>query len=644
MEKEFLDLIDSYRNDNNLNDSIRIYILSHLYIETDIILYIDYFSKTANEIDDKVGYALSKAMYFWVYHSNDMELAHKYNEEALKLYHQIDNYENKNGYLSVLNNEIIYNNYLGILHKSYELLNEGMRIAEQINNINYYFNFSANCFYLLLDTGLFDKAYEILNKLESNDVTLIPSNIAIMKTLKIKAFYSLNKYEECVKEAIDLYKYNENEHILDMYLINSFLIESYIKYDVSKAKIYVEELLKEISSNECIKDNIDINEAYLALARYYKTIGDSEESFKWYKEVYFRYKNLLGWKLNALNESINSFKDCDSDLYLKALITKDKYLEEINKTLVLISNQEKIMYDNFADFRYKYLYEKIEKLTNFVKEINNLDTPEKLENHIKSSLFDILNAEFIEVFIDKKDFKYHGLNLSSVDGYYIYEDEELPLDLKKECFSLTCIKVHDTKLDSYLYIIIGLPRMDNIEKKEVSYLISLIKEVLTPVLLQIERYNKAIDNYSHDQLTLLYNRYGLEHMIQDNLNKCSSLYLLMIDIDDFKKINDAYGHDIGDYVLIKVSETLATNLGKNNVARIGGEEFIGLVDSNISSINKFLDKLMDDINKIKVENKKVTISLGVSLFISLDDFKNAKNEADKKLYQAKQSGKNKYVI
>jgi len=644
MEKEFLDLIDSYRNDHNLNDSIRIYILNHLYTKADIVLYIDYFANVAKEIDDKVGYALSQAMYFWIYLGKDIEKAHEYNELALKLYKEIGDYENKNGYLTTLNNEIIYNNYLGILHKTYELLNEGMRIAEQNKKINYYFNFSVNCFYLLLDACLFDKAYEILNKLESNDVTLIPSNIAIMKTLKIKTFYCLEKYDECIKEAIDLKEYNDKEAILDKYIINSYLIESYTKYDISKTKIYVEELLKELSFNEDIKDNIDINEAYLALARYYKTIGNNEESFKWYKEVYSRYKNLLGWKLNALNESINSFKDKDSDLYLKALISKEDYLEEVNKTLISVSNQDKKMYDAFADFRYKFLYQKMEKLTNFIKEINDLDTPEKVEKHIKSSLIDILNAKFVNIFIDKKDFEYCGLNFSSIDGYYVYESEELPNSLRNECNSLTCIKVHDNKLDSYLYIIIGLPTMDNVEKKEITYLISLIKEVLTPVLLQIERYNKAIDNYSHDQLTLLYNRYGLEHMIKDNLSKFPSLYLLMIDIDDFKKINDAYGHDMGDFVLKKVSETLASNLGKDNVARIGGEEFIGLVDSNVSSIKDFLDKLMSDIHKIKIDNKDVTISLGVSLITSIDNFKEAKNEADKKLYKAKQNGKNKYVI
>lgn len=643
MKTEFLDLIKDYQSNNNLNDSIRIYILNHLFSEKDILSYMDLFAKTSKECEDKVGYALSQAMYFWYYHGNDIERAHDYNKISLDLYHQIDDYQNKVGYLTVLNNEIIYNNYAGSLHKSYSLISEGMTISELNKNINYYFAFSVNCYYLLLDICLFDKAYEILNKIEANNVTLIPSNTAIMKSLKTKVYYNLKKYDECLKEALDLQKYNQQEHILDDYIIYAHLLEAYIKTDIVQAEKFVELLLKEIISNDGVKDNIDINEAYLALARYYKAKGDNLNSFKWYKEVYLKYENLLGCKLNALNEVIDSFKDNDSDLYFKAVLSKEKHLEEINRTLIVVSKQDKKIYDAFADFRYKFLYQKMEELTNFIKEINNLNTYDKIDELINSSLKEILNANFVETFIGKKDYKYHGLDLSNIDKENVYE-EELSPELKRQCNSLTCIVIHDTNLDSYLYIVIGLKVMDNIEKKENTYMISLIKQVLTPVLLQIERYNKALDNYSHDQLTMLYNRYGLDYIIQENFKKSSSLYLLMMDIDDFKKINDVYGHDVGDSILKAVSEALSITLGSENIARIGGEEFIGLVSSNVPSLNDILDELMNNIRKIKINDQIVTISLGSSLMTSIDDFKRAKIEADKKLYIAKQNGKNRYVI
>lgn len=647
MNREYFDLIDNYKKDITLNNSIRIYILNHLYVENDIISYIELFEKTANEIHDDVGIALANAMYFWVYHSNNIELAHDYNKKALDLYRKINDYQNKTGYLSALNNEIIYNNYCGIFHKSYELVNEGMTIAELNKSINYYFAFSVNCFYLLVDICLFDKAYEILNKLESNDVTFTPSNVAIMKTLLVKVNYNLGNYDECVKIAFELKEYNDEHGILEEYVIHSYILEGLIKLNDPRASSYVDLILNDINENTTITDKIDINEAYLALARYYKAKGDKENAFKWYKEVYLRYKNLLGCKLNALNEALDVFKDQDNDLYVKALVDKEKHLEEINRTLIVVSNQDKKIYDAFADFRYKFLYQKMKKLTSFIKELNNINDVnyiDKVNELIVLSLKDILKAKFVEVHIEDNDFVYKGLDFSSIEGFKIYENDDLPLELKKVCTYLTCIKIHDVNETAYLYIVVGLPIMGTLEKKENDYMISLIKEVLTPVLLQIERYKQALNNYSHDQLTTLYNRYGLSYILQENFKKSSSLYLLMIDIDNFKKINDAYGHDEGDKVLKAVADTLSFCLGKGNVSRIGGEEFIGLVDASNSSITFILDSLMNKIRNIKVHDQNVTISIGASIMTSIDEFDEAKIDADKKLYIAKQNGKNHYVL
>ncbi len=160
MEETFLDLIDEYKSNFEINDKIRLYILNNIYTTDNIIDYIDLFSKTAFEINDEVGYAFSKAMYFWVYHGSDIDLAHKYNLEAKELFKKIDNYQYKPGYLSVLNNELIYNNYRGNFLNSYNTMSEGMKIAEETQNINYYLVFTVNGIYLLLDLGLFDKACE----------------------------------------------------------------------------------------------------------------------------------------------------------------------------------------------------------------------------------------------------------------------------------------------------------------------------------------------------------------------------------------------------------------------------------------------------------------------------------------------------
>ena len=186
--------------------------------------------------------------------------------------------------------------------------------------------------------------------------------------------------------------------------------------------------------------------------------------------------------------------------------------------------------------------------------------------------------------------------------------------------------------------------MGNLEKKEIIYLLSIIKEVLSPVLLQLERYNEAVAKYLHDQLTNVYNRYGLDFIIKEQLNKNNMLYLLMIDIDNFKHINDTYGHDMGDEILVKVAQCLRECLGEQNVARIGGEEFIGLLPINEEKIKDKLDMLLNKVRVIKLNDEAVSISIGVANLDSIDKLDLAKKEADKKLYLAKNTGKDKYIL
>lgn len=308
MNEEFLNIIEQYKTNKDLIDKIRIYILNHLYTNDDITQYITLFGDTAKLIGDDVGYALSRGMLFWVYHGSDIELAHKYNRESLALYHKINDYSNKIGYLSILNNEFIYNNYTGTLHESYKIMCEAMQIAEENKNINYYFVYSINGIYLLLDLGLYDKALEIINKLEANNLYLSDSDKAIMKTLHIKINWYMRNKDICLKVVKELKEYNEAKHVLDDYIINAYMIEVLlINNNEEEAAQYVNDLICQIKDKSTLSDGIDLGEAYLALGRYYLAINNTKEAFKYYKLIYPNYNNLLGTKLNALNEALGVF-------------------------------------------------------------------------------------------------------------------------------------------------------------------------------------------------------------------------------------------------------------------------------------------------------------------------------------------------
>ena len=151
-----------------------------------------------------------------------------------------------------------------------------------------------------------------------------------------------------------------------------------------------------------------------------------------------------------------------------------------------------------------------------------------------------------------------------------------------------------------------------------------------------------------DYLTKLYSRSYLDDMMTEHMNNGERGVFVLFDIDDFKLINDTYGHQAGDKILIRVSEIIKRNT--DNIAatasRWGGEEFaIYFPEATIESASHLIEKIRKEIFEQTVPS--VTFSCGVSGW----DGKYAKSSieklfthADEALYQAKTSGKNRTIF
>ncbi|KAB7887540.1 GGDEF domain-containing protein [Poseidonibacter ostreae] len=163
---------------------------------------------------------------------------------------------------------------------------------------------------------------------------------------------------------------------------------------------------------------------------------------------------------------------------------------------------------------------------------------------------------------------------------------------------------------------------------------------------------KLLELSEIDPLTNLYNRRFFcekcnQVFIQSkrNFNKAS---LIFLDLDDFKEINDKYGHAKGDYVLKEVGTILKQTCRKDVdfISRIGGEEFgIICLNSPIHSSLQLAKRIMANTNDFfKNEKYNVTYSIGIEEFdSSYDSWEDIYNLADKKMYKAKASGKNKII-
>ena len=175
----------------------------------------------------------------------------------------------------------------------------------------------------------------------------------------------------------------------------------------------------------------------------------------------------------------------------------------------------------------------------------------------------------------------------------------------------------------------------------VSYLVVFLRYAL--------KLEKKIMNESRtDELTQINNRYALYDFFDLEEDK-SSMALALFDIDDFKNINDTYGHVTGDYVLKRVAEITTEVLSDSFVCRYGGEEFvIVLTDDEQHSFYDRLEVLRKRIEKETFEFEKVkiniTITAGVVNYEEGIKLERWVELADEKMYSGKYSGKNKTVI
>ncbi len=170
-----------------------------------------------------------------------------------------------------------------------------------------------------------------------------------------------------------------------------------------------------------------------------------------------------------------------------------------------------------------------------------------------------------------------------------------------------------------------------------------------------QKNQKLTKKAYHDQLTGAYNRYAFEKIAKKQriLARQSKepLSLLVLDIDHFKKINDSYGHFVGDVILQECVSLMKKSLRKTNfLARMGGEEFCILLPSTEKSeALTIAERIRTTIEKHEFICKdnviKITISIGVSEFdIDGQTIKKTIEKADSALYYAKTTGRNKVEI
>lgn len=443
----------------------------------------------------------------------------------------------------------------------------------------------------------------VLKLLKTDDTTIndtIQKYIDLIKSVKDED--NMNKVREnIVNFSIKYGDYIDNKKKQTDYLIKSIinaLSQLSKDYDPSKRWQDSFQNIKELLKSEITYSVLEnINTILKNLM--FSTKDTKELVYKELAEIIFSTLDIASDDEKAANYK-KELLAIKKEIYFNSYLLNTFSIRESIKKL--IEKKEKLEDEYFNQLQDK-LKQAVKALTyvmnTFTKDINNYG--DIFQNHI-DQIDNLVNIENVDV--DDMSKKLIGIALKI---------KESTVTMNKRIKSLS----------------------DSIEKSK-----HTIEELQ-------KRLKEAQENLIIDPLTKVYNRRGLWHFLEYEIEKAKrygkDLSIIMCDLDKFSEINNAYGHQVGDKVLEAFALTAKSlSRGSDIITRYGGEEFLILVpEADIEQAFQFAEKIRKEIEKLKFKYKDkefyITVSLGVAQFKSQDTIETLIERSDKALYEAKKT-------
>lgn len=298
------------------------------------------------------------------------------------------------------------------------------------------------------------------------------------------------------------------------------------------------------------------------------------------------------------------------------LSLESKIEQEINKIKSILDAQDNII-----------IVTNKEEITNVNKKFLDFFGVDNFDEFIKSrkNIFDFFQEEF--GFITKEQ-------ITKQESWIKYIKDLHEID--------RIVKIRSALEEEKIFAI----NVDYYENKDDYYVFSL-----TDITKLKEKSNLLEYQASHDKLTGLFNRNRFDEIYTKEIKRTkrynNELSIIIFDIDDFKMVNDTYGHQIGDEVLKEIAKITLNGVREQDInVRWGGEEFLILLpQTNITGAVTVASKIKSAIKEHIFTDKslKITASFGVSQLLEEDDEISLISRSDKLLYEAKKTGKDKVI-
>jgi len=308
------------------------------------------------------------------------------------------------------------------------------------------------------------------------------------------------------------------------------------------------------------------------------------------------------------------------------------------------------------------LAEKIKKIKKDITLEKKYELQKTIVNeiaHLQGNMVGVLDHENIPLFLNQK-----WLDLLGIDTLEEIDDKRCisAYFQKQEGYFYpsgddVCYWVNELKAKKSEDRIVAMKTDENDDIK--TYAVSFVNIEKTDHLIvsfsEITHIEKERSSYrkqaSTDELTQLYNRTGFNNELKHALDAIEfnneELSIILFDLDHFKRVNDTYGHLIGDKILIELSAHMKTLIRTNDrLARWGGEEFVALLpNTDIKGAMILAEKMRESIEKYPFfHDIPLTCSFGVACISDKNETATSLfDKADKALYKAKRAGRNRVI-
>lgn len=638
------------------------------------------------EIDDEIDYALAEIWLGWYYHDlGNFDEALRYHNETLITFKRI-NHDNPDDLLCIYNAIMVDYMKMGMMDLAIKYGLDGWNIAIRMENNRAKTYFLVNTAMAFVEAKNYKEAEKITTLVLNMNCTLSEELNVLLKSFQAECEYSKKNYDlviEYCNEGMELIKNQENEYMKGFF--NLFLAESFLKLGQNeKAQDMYTEAWRYGKEKVDIPLSVDILVKWASFLSSQKEEKLCEEKLK--KAVTICGEVTSDKFLGTVYEDISNIYSRENkyELAYKTLKKSNEYKSK------LFSHSSSLWYARLKNEMaidegrmYKELYSELNIISHFGMDMLSDLNEEKTLKSIYKSIRKLMDVDIfgIALFDEKKDI---------LDYKYFIENDSLasygsvPISSEKE-YGILCFKnakeyvINDLDNEpnnddedeeeynryakSFIYCplitndkVIGVITVQNYKKNSYTNVdlnkVKLLSSFIAVALGNVRLFKKVQYMAVYDGLTSIYNRKEALRLggkvVEGNISSHKSTGILMIDIDDFKMVNDTYGHQAGDEVLRTVADIVNRSVPEKSIlGRYGGEEFIGVFpDMDKEEAFTIGETIRKNILKHRFCTNEgilftITASIGVGVVSeSSMTFDMGIKEADDALYRAKHKGKN----